>query len=96
VLRKGTPEEVATQESLNTAFGVRRVVRYAFDRAAERPAQKLTLVHKTNVLAYAGDLWLRTVEALAKEFSSIAVELLPRSTPRPCSSSASRTASTWW
>ena len=74
VLRKGTPEEVATQESLNTAFGVRRVVRYAFDRAAERPAQKLTLVHKTNVLAYAGDLWLRTVEALAKEFSSIAVD----------------------
>src|SRR5277367_5520861 len=41
VLRKGTPEEVATQESLNTAFGVRRVVRYAFERAAERPAQKL-------------------------------------------------------
>src|SRR3984885_2950471 len=74
VLRKGTPEEVATQESLNTAFGVRRVVRYAFERAAERPAQKLTLVHKTNVLAYAGDLWQRTVEALAKEFSSIAVD----------------------
>jgi 3-isopropylmalate dehydrogenase len=74
VLRKGTPEEVATQESLNTAFGVRRVARYAFERAAERPAQKLTLVHKTNVLAYAGDLWLRTVEALAKEFSSIAVD----------------------
>src|SRR6266446_3663992 len=53
VLRKGTPEEVATQESLNTAFGVRRVVRYAFDRAAERPDKRLTLVHKTNVLAYA-------------------------------------------
>ena len=74
VLRKGTPDEVATQESLNTAFGVRRVVRYAFERAAERPAQKLTLVHKTNVLAYAGDLWQRTVDALAKEFSSIAVD----------------------
>ena len=74
VLRKGTPGEVATQESLNTAFGVRRVVRYAFERAAERPAQKLTLVHKTNVLAYAGDLWQRTVEELAKEFSSIAVD----------------------
>ena len=74
VLRKGTPEEVATQESLNTAFGVRRVVRYAFERAAERPAQRLTLVHKTNVLAYAGDLWQRTVEALAKEFSTIAVD----------------------
>src|SRR6266478_8094421 len=50
VLRKGTPDEVATQESLNTAFGVRRVARYAFERAAERPAHKLTLVHKTNVL----------------------------------------------
>src|SRR5216684_9028618 len=74
VLRKGTPDEVATQESLNTAFGVRRVARYAFERAAERPAHKLTLVHKTNVLAYAGDLWQRTVDALAKEFSSIAVD----------------------
>jgi 3-isopropylmalate dehydrogenase len=74
VLRKGTPEEVATQESLNTAFGVRRVVRYAFERAAERPAGKLTLVHKTNVLAYAGDLWQRTVQDVAKEFSSISVD----------------------
>ncbi len=74
VLRKGTPEEVATQESLNTAFGVRRVVRYAFDRAAERPDGKLTLVHKTNVLAYAGDLWQRTVDALAKEFTAVSVD----------------------
>ena len=74
VLRKGTPEEVATQESLNTAFGVRRVVRYAFDRAAERPDSKLTLVHKTNVLAYAGDLWQRTVDALAKEFTAVPVD----------------------
>ena len=74
VLRKGTPEEVATQESLNTAFGVRRVVRYAFDRAAERPDRKLTLVHKTNVLAYAGDLWQRTVDALAKEFTAVSVD----------------------
>ena len=74
VLRKGTPEEVATQESLNTAFGVRRVVRYAFERAAERPAQKLTLVHKTNVLTYAGDLWQCTVDGLAKEFADVAVD----------------------
>ncbi|MGP7999029.1 MAG: 3-isopropylmalate dehydrogenase [Streptosporangiaceae bacterium] len=74
VLRKGTPEEVATQESLNTAFGVRRVVRYAFERAAERPRQRLTLVHKTNVLAYAGDLWQRTVDAMAKEFATIGVD----------------------
>jgi 3-isopropylmalate dehydrogenase len=74
VLRKGTPAEVATQESLNTAFGVARVVRYAFERAAERPRQQLTLVHKTNVLAYAGDLWQRTVDAMAKDFSAIAVD----------------------
>ena len=74
VLRKGTPDEVATQESLNTAFGVRRVVRYAFERAGERPERKLTLVHKTNVLAYAGDLWQRTVDSLAKEFTTISVD----------------------
>jgi 3-isopropylmalate dehydrogenase len=74
VLRKGTPEEVATQESLNTAYGVARVVRYAFDRAAERPDKRLTLVHKTNVLAYAGDLWQRTVDEVAKDFGEIAVD----------------------
>jgi 3-isopropylmalate dehydrogenase len=74
VLRKGTPDEVATQESLNTAFGVARVVRYAFDRAAERPDKRLTLVHKTNVLAYAGDLWQRTVDEAAKEFGGISVD----------------------
>jgi 3-isopropylmalate dehydrogenase len=74
VLRQGTPDEVATQESLNTAFGVRRVVRYAFARAAERPRQRLTLVHKTNVLAYAGDLWQRTVDGMAKDFPAIALD----------------------
>jgi 3-isopropylmalate dehydrogenase len=74
VLRKGTPQEVATQESLNTAFGVARVVRYAFNRAAERPDKRLTLVHKTNVLTYAGDLWQRTVDEIAKEFGEIAVD----------------------
>ena len=74
VLRKGTPQEVATQESLNTAFGVARVVRYAFNRAAERPDKRLTLVHKTNVLIYAGDLWQRTVDEIAKEFGEIAVD----------------------
>src|SRR6266567_8727579 len=60
VMRKGTPAEIATQESINTAFGVGRVTRYALQRAAER-RRKLTLVHKTNVLAYAGDLWRRTL-----------------------------------
>src|SRR5262249_28076992 len=57
VLRKGTPAEVATQESLNTAYGVARVARFAFGLAAHRAKQHLTLVHKTNVLTYAGDLW---------------------------------------
>ncbi|HZC39740.1 MAG TPA: 3-isopropylmalate dehydrogenase [Streptosporangiaceae bacterium] len=74
VLRKGTPAEIATQESINTAFGVERVVRYAFERAAARPRQRLTLVHKTNVLAYAGDLWQRATDAIAKEFAEIAVD----------------------
>jgi 3-isopropylmalate dehydrogenase len=74
VLRQGTRHEVATQESVNTAFGVARVVRYAFDRAAERPDKRLTLVHKTNVLAYAGDLWQRTVDEVAKDFGEIAVD----------------------
>ena len=78
VMRKGTPDEVATQESLNTAFGVRRVIRYACERAAERPDRKLTLVHKTNVLAYAGDLWQRTVDAAGEGVHRHLGGLLPR------------------
>ncbi len=74
VMRKGTPAEIATQESVNTAFGVERVARYAFNRAMARPRRKLTLVHKTNVLTYAGDLWQRTVDALAKEFADVSVD----------------------
>ena len=74
VLRKGTPAEVATQESLNTAFGVGRVVRYAFGLAARRSRRHLTLVHKTNVLAYAGDLWQRTMADAAKESGEVTVD----------------------
>jgi 3-isopropylmalate dehydrogenase len=74
VLRKGTPHEVATQESLNTAFGVERVARYAFTLARSRLRKKLTLVHKTNVLTFAGDLWQRTVDSLAKEFPEVSVD----------------------
>ena len=74
VLRKGTPAEIASQESVNTAFGGQRVARYAFAKALARPRRKLTLVHKTNVLTYAGDLWQRTVDALAKEFADVAVD----------------------
>lgn len=74
VLRKGTPGEVATQESVNTAFGVGRVVRYAFGLAAQRPRRQLTLVHKTNVLAYAGDLWRRTFDAVATDFGAVSAD----------------------
>ena len=73
IMRKGTPGEVATQESINTAFGVGRITRYALERAAER-RRKLTLVHKTNVLAYAGDLWRRTLDGLAAEYPGVTAE----------------------
>jgi 3-isopropylmalate dehydrogenase len=73
IMRKGTPAEVATQESINTAFGVTRVTRYALQRAAERRG-KLTLVHKTNVLAYAGDLWRRTLDEVAAEFADVTAD----------------------
>lgn len=71
VLRKGMPDEVATQVSVNTAHGVERCIRYAFELAAERPRKHLTLVHKTNVLTFAGDLWQRTFDRLAKEFPTV-------------------------
>jgi 3-isopropylmalate dehydrogenase len=71
-LRKGTPYEVATQGSVNTRHGVERCVRYAFELAASRPRQHLTLVHKTNVLTFAGDLWERTFNEVAAEFPSVA------------------------
>jgi 3-isopropylmalate dehydrogenase len=74
IMRKGTPAEVATQESINTAFGVGRVARYALQRAAERPRRRLTLVHKSNVLAYAGDLWRRTVTEVAANFPDVTTE----------------------
>jgi 3-isopropylmalate dehydrogenase len=73
VLRKDTPHEVATEVSLNTAFGVERVVRYAFERAVARPRKHLTLIHKTNVLTHAGGLWSRTVEEVADEFPEVTV-----------------------
>ncbi len=71
-LRVGTPHEVATEVSVNTAFGVQRVVRDAFTRAQAR-RKHLTLVHKTNVLAFAGSLWSRTVDEVAYEFPDVEV-----------------------
>ena len=75
-IRVGTPQEVATEVSLNTAFGVERVVRDAFARAQARPRRKLTLVHKNNVLVHAGHLWSRTVDAVAAEFPEVSVDYL--------------------
>ncbi|GAB3036574.1 3-isopropylmalate dehydrogenase [Parafrigoribacterium mesophilum] len=75
-LRTGTPNEIATEVSVNTAYGVERVVRFAFRLAASRPAKKLTLVHKTNVLVNAGSLWQRTVDAVSAEYPDIAVDYL--------------------
>jgi 3-isopropylmalate dehydrogenase len=72
-LRTGTPHEIATEVSVNTAFGVERVVRYAFQRAANRPRRHLTLVHKHNVLSHAGHLWRRTFERVGAEFPEVQV-----------------------
>ena len=70
-LRVGTPAEIATEVSVNTRFGVERVVRDAFARAQARPRRHLTLVHKHNVLTYAGHLWRRTVEEVGAEFPDV-------------------------
>ena len=74
-LRKGTPNEVATQGSVNTRLGVERCVRFAFDLARSRePAgapRHVTLVHKTNVLTFAGDLWQRTFDDVATEYGDV-------------------------
>ncbi|MCX8053707.1 MAG: 3-isopropylmalate dehydrogenase [Armatimonadetes bacterium] len=71
-LKKGTPDEVATQLSINTRKGVERCVRYAFEYCRKRNRQKkLTLVGKTNVLTYAFDLWERTFNEVAKEYPDI-------------------------
>ena len=71
VLRRGTPHEIATQGSVNTRFGVERCVRYAFELARRRDRRHLTLVHKTNVLTFAGDLWERTVTEVAGEYDDV-------------------------
>jgi 3-isopropylmalate dehydrogenase len=71
VLRKGTPHEVATQGSVNTRMGVERCIRYAFQLAESRPRKHLTLVHKTNVLTFAGDLWDRVFQLVAAEHPEV-------------------------
>lgn len=74
-IRQGTPHEIANEVSVNTAYGVERVVRFAFEQAEQR-RKKLTLVHKTNVLTFAGGLWKRIVDAVAAEHPSVAVDYL--------------------
>ncbi|NTW41968.1 MAG: 3-isopropylmalate dehydrogenase [Cellulomonadaceae bacterium] len=75
-IRVGTPHEVANEVSVNTAFGVERVVRDAFARAAARPRKHLTLVHKHNVLVHAGHLWRRTVERVNADFPDVTTDYL--------------------
>jgi 3-isopropylmalate dehydrogenase len=75
-LRVGTPHEVATEVSVNTAFGVERVVRDAFARAQKRPRRQLTLVHKTNVLVHAGSVWWRIFEEVAQEFPDVTTDYM--------------------
>jgi 3-isopropylmalate dehydrogenase len=70
-IRKGTPEEVATEVSINTAYGVERVVRYAYELAMKR-SKHITLVHKKNVLVNAGDMWQRIVDSVGQEYPEVA------------------------
>ncbi|MGP3948274.1 3-isopropylmalate dehydrogenase [Streptomyces sp. 7N604] len=75
-LRTGTPAEVATEVSLNTAYGVERVVRDAYERAKARPRKKLTLVHKNNVLVHAGHLWKRIFDKVGEEYPEVTTDYL--------------------
>ncbi|MBV6699309.1 3-isopropylmalate dehydrogenase [Kitasatospora aureofaciens] len=75
-LRTGTAQEVATEVSLNTAYGIERVVRDAYRRAQARPRKKLTLVHKNNVLVHAGHLWTRIFAEVGREFPEVTTDYL--------------------
>jgi 3-isopropylmalate dehydrogenase len=71
-LKKGTPDEVAIQESINTRKGVERCLRYAFEFCQRRSKdRKLTLAAKTNVLNYASDLWARTFQEVANSYPQV-------------------------
>ena len=76
VIRADTQQEISTEVSINTAFGVERVVHYAFATAARRPRRMLTLVHKTNVLVHAGHTWSRIVAEVAEQFPEVEVDYL--------------------
>ncbi len=70
-LRKGTPHEIATQGSVNTRRGVERCIRFAFDLAQSRQRRHLSLVHKTNVLTFAGDLWQRAFDEVGADYPEV-------------------------
>ena len=70
-LRKGTPHEIATQGSVNTRMGVERCIRFAFERAMATERRQLHLVHKKNVLTFAGDLWQRTFDEVAVDYPDV-------------------------
>jgi 3-isopropylmalate dehydrogenase len=70
-LRRGTPQEIATQGSVNTRHGVERCVRFAYELARSRDRHHLTLVHKTNVLTFSGDLWQRTFTEVGQEYPDV-------------------------
>lgn len=71
IVRKGTPQEVSNQTMVSTRFGVERCIRYAFELAKTRERKHLTLVHKTNVLNFAGDTWLRAFQEVAEEYPEV-------------------------
>jgi 3-isopropylmalate dehydrogenase len=75
-IRQGTDQEVANEVSVNTAFGVRRAVEYAFELAATRDRKHVTLVHKTNVLVHAGNIWLRLVEEVSSKYPKVTHDYL--------------------
>ncbi|WP_016909942.1 3-isopropylmalate dehydrogenase [Streptomyces xiaopingdaonensis] len=75
-IRTGTPAEIANEVSVNTAYGVERVVRDAYARADARPRKKLTLVHKNNVLVHAGHLWKRIFDSVGAEFPEVTTDYL--------------------
>lgn len=75
-LRAGTDQEIATEVSINTAHGVERLIRYAFELAASRPKKKLTLIHKTNVLVNAGALYTRLFNKVAQDYPQVTTDYL--------------------
>ena len=75
-IRQGTDQEVANEVSVNTAFGVHRAVEYAFELAATRDRKHVTLVHKTNVLVHAGNIWLRLVEEVSSKYPKVTHDYL--------------------